>query len=285
MQNSTIVADESVRLGCSDWLTKTNKMPRKTETNSKQFAHLLEQKKMSPEVITTNCQRIHQTLLEKSSTLDAPNFNCFHPDDLKLLFKEYDRLFFDEGCQKLLGNLELTFRISSRMTSAGGKTTRTVYRDRPHKPDYEIAVASTLIFQSFQDLDRPIVVTGLECKDRLEALQRVFEHELIHLVEMLTWGRSKCAQQRFQSIASRFFGHTDYRHQLVTPREEACKNHGIRTGGRVRFTFEGIDYEGVVNRITKRATILVKNRKGQRYSDGKKYSKYYVPVEMLTPLD
>ncbi|QDT31470.1 SprT-like family protein [Thalassoglobus polymorphus] len=260
-------------------------MSNRIQIHKEQFANFLKQANLSPEEVTAKFLVIHRTLLERSSTLDAPNFNGFHPDDLKLLFDEYDREYFDGGCRKLLGSLKLTFRISPRMTRAGGKTTQTIYRTRPHEPDYEIAVASTLIFQSFQNFDRPIIVTGLECHNRLEALQRIFEHELIHLVELLTWGRSKCSQKRFQSIAGRFFGHTDHRHQLVTPREEAQKIHGIRTGGRVRFSIEGKEYEGVVNRITKRATVLVRDRKGQRYSDGKKYAKFYVPVQMLTPLD
>jgi hypothetical protein len=36
-----------------------------------------------------------------------------------------------------------------------------------------------------------------------------------------------------------------------------------------------------VNRVTKRATVLVEDARGVRYSDGRRYAKFYVPVGML----
>ena len=37
----------------------------------------------------------------------------------------------------------------------------------------------------------------------------------------------------------------------------------------------------LVNRITRRATILVEHPKGQSYSDGKRYLKFYIPLPLL----
>jgi len=56
---------------------------------------------------------------------------------------------------------------------------------------------------------------------------------------------------------------------------------GIRVGSRVRFEFEGQQLEGRVNRITQRATVLVEHTEGARYSDGRRYRKYYVPLGSL----
>jgi hypothetical protein len=39
-----------------------------------------------------------------------------------------------------------------------------------------------------------------------------------------------------------------------------------------------------VNRITRRATILVEDSRGERFSDGKRYLKYYVPIHQLRPI-
>ena len=83
------------------------------------------------------------------------------------------------------------------------------------------------------------------------------------------------------AIANRFFGHTDHHHQLITPRERAFTEFGIRPGARVSFRFDGQHHIGVVNRITKRATVLVEDKRGERYSDGKRYTKFYVPVSLL----
>ncbi|MBI2481332.1 MAG: hypothetical protein HYV60_22635, partial [Planctomycetia bacterium] len=175
-----------------------------------------------------------------------------------------------------------------RMTQAAGKATRVQHRDRHTKEvgtEYEIAVSTTLLFQTFHDVDRPIVMSGIECRDRLEALQRILEHELVHLIEFIIWQQSSCSAARFQSIANRYFGHTEHTHQLITPRERAFAKFGVRAGSRVSFRVDGQHYVGVVNRITKRATVLVEDSHGIRYTDGKRYTKFYVPVGLLKQVE
>src|ERR1039458_2851056 len=92
-----------------------------------------------------------------------------------------------------------------RMTRAGGSTTR--LRERNGVESFQIAVAAGVLFEGFGVGDRRITVCGLECEDRLAALQRIFEHEMVHLVELLCWNRSDCAAARFQDIARRLFLH------------------------------------------------------------------------------
>ena len=102
---------------------------------------------------------------------------------------------------------------------------------------------------------------------------------------MLLWTKTSCSADRFQSIASRFFAHTGTTHELVTPSERALVRFGIRPGVRVRFRHKGADYIGVVNRVTKRATVLVEDPRGVPFSDRNRYSTFYVPVEMLEPVE
>ncbi len=119
------------------------------------------------------------------------------------------------------------------------------------------------------------------CHDRLEALQRIFEHELIHFIEMLLWKKSSCSVRKFKRLVHHIFGHTETTHQLITQTERALKKFGIKIGCKVEFEHEGVNYQGIVNRITKRATILVKHKEGHRYSDNKRYLKFYIPLSML----
>ena len=93
---------------------------------------------------------------------------------------------------------------------------------------------------TFGDIDRPVIVCGLSCADRLDALQRIMEHEIIHLFELLSWGRSSCSARRFREMANRTFGHNGVTHDLVTPRERAAVQHGIRVGNLVEFKLEGL---------------------------------------------
>ena len=88
---------------------------------------------------------------------------------------------------------------------------------------------------------------------------------MTHLVEMLIWVKSSCSAHRFQSIANRFFGHTEHQHQLITPRERAFTKFGIKTGDRVSFRIDGQHHVGFVNRITKRATVLVEDKHGEPF--------------------
>lgn len=230
---------------------------------------------------------IYSGLLGESRWIREGNFTSIHSRDLEFLFREYDRLFFDGLLASTTDRhgAPLSFRVSKRMTRVGGTTTKYRHRSRlTPKSSYEIAVSSTLLFSTFYDVDRPITVTGVLCRDRVECLQRIFEHELIHLTEMVVWDDSSCSKQRFQSLAFQFFTHTEATHQLITPGERAQTKFGIRPGDKVRFRVDGAQYEGFVNRITKRATVLVEDENSPLYSDGKRYARFYIPLGMLEPV-
>ena len=174
------------------------------------------------------------------------------------------------------------------LTSEGVKATRqssNLGRSRSTSGPIICTVPTTTPWPEIPSSARPIICSGITCADRLEALQRVMEHELVHLIEMLLWEKSSCAKPRFHSISLRFFGHSENRHQLITPKEKALVKFGIKPGVQVRFRFDGIEHTGVVNRVNKRATVLVEDRHGEQYSDGKRYAKFYVPVQMLNTVD
>lgn len=230
---------------------------------------------------------IFDAALQHSKYLDEPNFTTIHPEDLRHIAKLYDQQFFDGQLLPLAEKTGLTFRLSQRMTKAGGTTTKRRWRRGvvPNKAQYEIAVSTTLLYQTFQDVKRPIMMSGIQCATRLEALQRVMEHEMVHLIELLLWDDSSCSAKRFHRIAHNFFVHTEHKHTLVTQQERAYTRFGIRTGDVVSFLYEGKQLVGFVNRITRRATVLVRDPGGARYSNGHRYAKYYIPIEKLTRVD
>jgi hypothetical protein len=226
-----------------------------------------------------NLSLIRERLLAGSAHLTSPDFTAIHSDDLKLLFEGYDRQFFDALCRGALDGRTLGFRLVSRLSSSAG-VTRRIFHRRTGATTFDIGIGTTMLFDGFGPDDRQTEVCGLPCPTRLDALQRVFEHELVHLIEHLCWNRSKCSARRFQEIAGRIFGHRTHTHNLVTRRERAA-GLGIRPGTRVTFQFDGRVLHGVVNRITHRATVLVEDPTGRRYSNGRRYFKYYVPVSTL----
>lgn len=224
---------------------------------------------------------IGRRLLLASPHTSEPNFTRLHTDDLSFLFAAYDARFLEGLCGKLLGPVGVSFRLSSRMTRAGGKTTR--HRRPDGTTHFEIAVATSILFDGFLAGDPEVTVCGLPCRHRLGALQRLFEHELVHLAEWLCWEESRCTRRRFQGIAERLFGHRAHTHQLVIRSERAAKL-GIGIGTLVSFRYQGRRLQGRVNRITKRATVLVGDPKGELWSDGHRYVRYYVPLRELRPV-
>jgi hypothetical protein len=227
------------------------------------------------DVIQQRVRQIHGAVLTHSNYIRAANYTLIHPEDLELLYAAYDDRFFGSLCRGALGKRRLHFRLSPRMTKAGGTTAR--YRTPSGETFYEITIASSMLFEGFRQSDRRITVCGLECETRLEALQRIFEHEMVHLVEQLCWQKSNCASTRFQDIARRHFLHRAHTHKLITRRERAAES-GIRIGSRVTFLYEGRLLVGQVNRLTKRATVLVEDIQGETFSDGRRYLRYYVPL-------
>jgi hypothetical protein len=240
----------------------------------------LETAHLDAEAIAAARQVVRDRLLRSSRTLDGPAFTRLHADDLAALVADYDEGFLAGCLRPALGTSPVRFGFSTRATRRGGGTRRTA-RVGGETVGYQIVISTTPLIESFQGCGEEVRVCGLPCADRLDALQRVMEHELIHLAEMLAWETSSCSRPRFQGIASRLFGHTSHLHEMPTPAQRASVIHGIRPGDAVSFEHEGKRHEGIVNRITKRASVLLPDQAGRVFSDGRRYRVVYVPIQML----
>jgi hypothetical protein len=254
------------------------------ERQAKLFALLYS----APEV-EQRSRRIYEGMLDQSRHIKEANFTAIGTDDLARLFGWYDQEFFRGRLGEMLhedGVWPLDFRLSRRLVSAAGQTLRQVRQLQRNgtptaKVDYEITISTTLLYNTFQNVDRTVTVGGLICRDRLEALQRIFEHELLHLAEFLGWGRSNCRARNYHALSRRIFAHEGAFHDLITPRETASAAFDIRIGDRVSFEFDGARHVGLVNRITRRATVLVEDPGGQLFTDGRCYRRFYVPLPLL----
>lgn len=251
---------------------------------SAELHHILTTTRLEPEEIIARIATIREQQLARSPYMRVPDFRSIHPSDIELLFDAYDAAFFHGALRRAIGEVPMHFSLSKRMTKAGGRTRQT--RDRSGVVvAYEITISSTILYNCFEEEHhRAITVCGLPCCDRLEALQRVMEHEIAHLIEYLVWNTSDCSKARFKAITFLGFGHTEHTHAMITPKERAFVKHGIRPGITVRFHCDGVQYTGLVNRVTQRATVLVEDPKGPRYTNGKHYAKFLVPVDLLEPV-
>lgn len=245
------------------------------------------------EDVLARSRRIYEAVLDESPRIRAGNFTVIAAADLEHLFRLYDAEFFRGLLAEMLaedGAHPMGFRLSRRLIRAAGQTIRQVKRIRygariVEETEYEIAVSTTLLFGTFQSVEREVIVGGLACRDRLEALQRIFEHELLHLAEFLGWGKSSCSAANFHALSNRIFAHEGFTHDLVTPREQAAVAFDVRVGDVVEFDLDAKRHRGRVNRITRRATVLVEHPRGEPFSDGRCYLTFYVPLPLLRKVE
>lgn len=232
--------------------------------------------------ITKNRAYISKELKNLSNNIKSDTIKRISPADIRLLFDLYDSVFFNNYFrEEYKGTFK--FSLSRRMTKSAGLTLcpKNIGSIKPEEVVIEFRIGIDLFFQ-YEILDRLKVVCGYETNNALESIQLVLEHEICHAIEFIFFHKSSCKGNRFKTIAKNIFGHTSSYHQLPTNRELAREKYGLNLGNKVDFNFKGKNISGIIYGINKRATIMVKDKKGQ-YTDkqGNRYAKYYIPLNEL----
>lgn len=233
--------------------------------------------------ILNNRSNVIKAFIEISPNIGDSSIQAMSALDLKLLFGLYDRFFFDYWFRNNFKG-SFKFSLSQRMTKSAGMTIfpRNAGRMKPEDITAEIRIGADFFLQ-YGLIGGEKSVCGIKTSNSLDALQIVLEHEICHAVEFILYGKSNCGAKRFKIIANDIFGHTGSYHRLPTYRQIANCKLGLNVGDTVSFTFEGGYLEGIIYRINKRATVMVRDRNGQLADKhGTRYSKYYVPLDMLT---
>lgn len=234
----------------------------------------------APSVIQKKRREVRAQILSDSPYLKEGILDRISNNDLHLLVRCYDQVFLKGWLQAHLA-VPLRLTLSGRLSKAAGKTLARYKQRSKEILDLEIRIGTGFLFQHHL-LQREKTVGGLPARDGLEALMLVMEHELCHVLEFGLYGASNCRRERFQDLALGLFGHTASHHQLLTDSEIARESHAFQPGDLVLFDYEHKRVQGVIQRIHKRATVMVLDRDGD-YQDaqGKRYTKYYVPLPNL----
>lgn len=225
---------------------------------------------------------IRNKFMVKSKNVSSGDIQCMSNQDLKILFDLYDEEFFLNYFSKNFKG-SLKFSLSTRMTSAAGKTiySRKLKQLQETEENYEIRMGIKFFFQYYK-VERDKIVSGINTLDSLEAFQIVFEHELCHLLELHIYKESSCKKLRFKTMVNRIFGHTEVSHQLPSQKEIVSQNYGLKIGQKVSFVNEGKKYNGFIYKINKKATVMVVDKKGTyRDGQGNTYSKWFVSFGKL----
>ena len=225
---------------------------------------------------------IAKLFMEESINIKSSDIKIMSVQDVELLFKLYDREFFSFWFRDSFKG-SFRFSLSKRMTKSAGMTVcpRNITKMKPEEAVIDIKIGIDMIL-SYGVLENSTRVGGIQTTSSLQALQLVLEHEIVHAIEFITYGRSSCKASRFKTMVHNIFGHIESTHSLATPARIAYEDLGIRPGSTVTFSFEGKGLSGIVSNVNKRATVMVADRKGiWQDSKGKRYSKYYVPLNGL----
>jgi hypothetical protein len=245
------------------------------------MSSILEVKYTEDEIRTKRCQAA-ELFMAQSAHVKSSDITEISNRDLNLLFACYDLVFFDNWFKESFpGTLQFSF--SRRMTKSAGKTYYPRDAD-PAKPEslvIQVKISIDLIF-AYGKLEETNQVGGLSAQNRLEALQLVLEHELIHVIEFIHFHNSSCKGKRFKTMAYNLFGHTESYHRLPTNQQIARQKLGLAVGDSVSFSFQGRIMIGILHAIHKRGIVMVPDKQGA-YVDrrGQRYTKYYVPLRML----
>lgn len=238
--------------------------------------------KYNNEQIIKKRNTIRNKFIIKSKNVKTGNIQCMSNEDLKILFYLYDEEFFrDYFIRSFKGSL--IFSLSTRMTSAAGKTiySREIKLLHEAEETYEIRMGIKFFFQYYK-VERDKIVSGINTLDSLEAFQIVFEHELCHLIELHLYKESSCKKLRFKTMVNNMFAHTEVHHQLPSQKEISSEKYGIVIGQTVSFLSKGEKHIGIIYKINKKATVMVVDKSGRyRDGDGNTYSKWYVPFGQL----
>jgi len=226
--------------------------------------------------------QVAELFTAKSNHVKNSDITAICNHDLELLFACYDQVFFANWFKECFAGT-LQFSFSRRMTKSAGKTYYPKDAD-PARPEslvikVKINIDMILAYGLVENSDR---VGGITTRSRLEALQVVLEHELVHVIEFIHFQQSSCSKKRFRALANHLFGHTESFHCLPTSQQIARHKLGLTLGERVAFPMKGQVVEGLLYAVHKRAVVMVPDRQGD-YADqrGQRYTKYYVPLSLL----
>lgn len=228
---------------------------------------------------------IRKCLISLSQNIECGEIKAISQEDLILLFKLYDKYFFNEYFKNNFKG-KINFSVSNKMTRSAGKmmVPKNLASLKEEVEKYELRIGVNFFFH-YDELKRKKTVNGIETEDALHALLMVFEHELIHFLEFYVYKESNCKKDRFKAIAYNIFGHTDVYHSLPTIKEITGEKFGIKLGDRVCFIHDKNKIVGVVNSINKRASIMVLDKNGDYVDKYKnRYFKYYVPINLLNKI-
>lgn len=180
------------------------------------------------------------------------NFESLNPQDTQLLFELIDRHFLLGKLSEWLkaNNSRLTVTPNTKLTSTGG---RCIMQRDPITHSYKktncvfrIDLAPRILLETFKKGEVCHSSGGVKCCSRLECLQLILEHELVHLLvdlfcpELSTkTGKTIHHGAAFKRLILNLFGQTEVKHRLLlgdasAMEAQAAQAKALRVGDKIQ---------------------------------------------------
>ena len=206
---------------------------------------------------------IYDHILSMMGGICNPNQLCI--SDIQLIYDEYNNMFFYGSLPKI------SFELSRKMTKSGG-----IYTEKNGEKKIKISVP--IVLGCFGSGETKLSANGINVYNRIEALQQIIEHEIIHLYIYTnnTAKRNEHHGETFKKMAKETFGHTECTHKLIgtsnntyvinnSSGDNNDKKYTYTTGQIVSFTLKGHTVKAQIMKLNpKRARVELLDTR-QRY--------------------
>jgi hypothetical protein len=136
---------------------------------------------------------------------------------LRQLVCEYDRLFFENRLFEALNHQKTAFNVKiGEIRMKKGWAGYCNYAGDVCTIHLHPGLAELKVGRGCED------VNGIECKDVLDCIQLVFEHEMIHMLIYVFLRLKESHGRNFKALAAGLFGHPLFTHALGTKNKESA---------------------------------------------------------------
>lgn len=192
-----------------------------------------------------------------------PNASSFNELDLYNLYDLYNKYFFNSVLPRI------TLQISGNLTKTAGKC-QTISNEK--QCQYTIFISKPIFANLNLKEKQSTKSGGIECYSRLECLQLVLEHEMIHLAIRITYPDAKQRDRTiykshgllFKDLVYAYFGQTKTTHQIGQIYEansiennDFVSEEKIVIGSPVSFLSKSVLKKGIVTDIFPVNTIVL----------------------------
>ena len=165
-----------------------------------------------------------------SSFYQNPNPGSIKNVYINFIFQLYDKYFFNARITQLVQTTksQLSFLANPKLNKTAGMC------NLRNNCQYQIQIGWETIVNGLSQANLNATVGGLPCQDRLTCMQLTFEHELVHLIILMSRIRETSHGPNFQNLLRMYFQHNVSTHDLFG--KNILGKDDFQIGQKVQFT-------------------------------------------------